>query len=65
MNKQKQKEYEPQVIKLPIHASRVYMAHDVILYSSRPKPNRFRCFMLWLFFGWRWENCDLDKVADK
>lgn len=42
--------------RLPPHASRLYLTKDIVLISAKPKPNAFRRFMLWLFFGWRWQD---------
>lgn len=43
---------------LPPHASRLYLAQDIVMYSAKPRPNWFRRFWLWVFFGWRWTNIE-------
>ena len=63
MNKPKKK-YEAQVIQLPTHVSRLYLVQDIVLYSIKPKPNWFRRFWLWVFFGWRWEDCPKNEANE-
>lgn len=48
-----------EAIKLPSHLTTIWIAEDVALYSRKPKPNAWRRFWTWAFFGWRWK--DINK----
>ncbi len=58
MNNDTEKEYEPEILKLPIPVSRIWIVHDVAVTSSRPMPNRWVRFWQRIFFGWRWETIE-------
>lgn len=49
---------KPKIIELPAQVSRLYLCRDVALISAKPKPNAWRRFWLWAFFGWRWTNIE-------
>lgn len=36
----------------PLYA--IWILQDFVIYSRLPRPNAWRRFWTWAFFGWRW-----------
>ena len=48
------------ILKVPEHITAIWLAEDCALYSRFKRPNLWRRFWTWAFFGWKWERLDRD-----
>ena len=43
------------IVSQPERHSQVRITPDFVVQSSKPLPNRWRCFWYWALLGWKWE----------
>ena len=49
---------------VPPHTYAIWIAQDCYLYTRFGRPNWFRRFWLWVFFGWRWTPVEKGQGTD-